>query len=758
MKARLSLLCAALLLISIAHRATDYRKMSGHVKGVVVKQEQKANASRSLIPHTSYLLPQTSRLTAFVRIDDADADEVWNTYGCKPYAHFGDNYIVGIPLDAIGALSDHPAVRRIEASPSGFLSMDTTAIIIGANKVQDPMGPIERSRSSIPHPTLNNYTGKGVVVGVMDVGFDLTHPNFLDPVTGNSRISAFWDQLTKDTVGSTMPVGRDYLQPTALNIQHSADGLLQTHGTHTLGIAAGGGYHSPYKGIAFDSDICIVSNAISESIALIDSADYYKYTTATDALGFKYIFDYADQQGKPAVASLSEGYPPYIDEEDSLYAAFLDSLSGPGRIIVAAAGNESTSITYAEKPRGIDAAGAFLSVSRDAAYYRIKSDGSLNISVYAYAKGSEPSDTLHYPAAAIPVDSLRTDTLFLRGDTCTVMIASYPTALTSSTEADSCYIIYFLANKNLTELPPIALVMEGAEARGEIYGSSIYGLTNRSTDSRWNAATSGHNVHAPACFPSVICVGSTAHRLGFTNYKGQYKDYSYGRTRGQLSPYSSIGPAMNGLMKPQVTAPGDNIISSYSSFYIEANPDANDINSDVEHFDYQGRTYAWNANTGTSMATPVVAGVIALWLEAKPDLTPQEVIDALSHTSRHPDSSLTYPNNQYGYGEIDAYSGLLHILGASRIEGVSHHQPQSLHITFSNGQLQLTCDTPPAAPLHVSIYSLSGTLLHESALPSSLNSYLIPLTSYRSGLYIVQVTSSAPQYVGSQVITIKTKP
>ena len=750
MKVRLSLLCAALLFVSIAHRATDYRKMSGHVKGIVVKQEQKVNATRSLIPHTSHITHQPSRLTAFVRIDGADADEVWSNYGCKPYAHYGDNYIVGIPLDAVGALSDHPAVRRIEASPSGFLTMDTTAIIIGANKVQHPRVPVDRSRSSIPHPILNNYTGKGVVVGVMDVGFDLTHPNFIDPVTGNSRIAAFWDQLTKDTVGSTMPVGRDYRQPSALNIQHSADGLLQTHGTHTLGIAAGGGYHSPYKGIAFDSDICIVSNAINESIALIDSADYDKYTTAVDALGFKYIFDYADQQGKPAVASLSEGYPPYIDEEDSLYAAFLDSLSGPGHIIVAAAGNESTSITYAEKPRGVEAAGAFLSVSRDVAFYRVKTNGSLDISVYAYAQGQEPSDTLHYPAAAIPVDSVRTDTLFLRGDTCTIMIESYPTALTSSAEPDSCYIIYFLANKNLTELPPLAIVMEGAEARGELYGSSSYGLANRSTDSRWNAATSGHNVHAPACFPSVICVGSTAHRLGFTNYKGQYKDYSYGRTRGQ-----PIGPAMNGLMKPQVTAPGDNIISSYSSFYIEANPDANDINSDVEHFDYQGRTYAWNANTGTSMATPVVAGVIALWLEAKPDLTPQEVIDALSHTSRHPDSSLDYPNCQYGYGEIDAYSGLLHILGAARIEGVSHHQPQLLRISASDGLLQLTCDTPPTAPLHVSIYSLGGTLVHDATIHTPLASCQIPLTSCRPGLYIVQVTCSIAQYTGSQVVSIR---
>ena len=213
---------------------------------------------------------------------------------------------------------------------------------------------------------------------------------------------------------------------------------------------------------------------------------------------------------------------------------------------------------------------------------------------------------------------------------------------------------------------------------------------------------------------------------------------------------------MNGQMKPQITAPGDNIISSYSSFYIEANPDANDINSDVEHFDYQGRTYAWNANTGTSMATPVVAGVIALWLEAKPDLTPQEVIDALSHTSRHPDSSLDYPNCQYGYGEIDAYNGLLHILGAARIEGVSHHQPQLLRISASDGLLQLTCDTPPTAPLHVSIYSIGGTLVHDATIHTPLASTCqIPLTSCRPGLYIVQVTCSIAQYTGSQVVSVR---
>ena len=92
MKVRPSLLCAALLFVSIAHRATDYRKMSGHVKGIVVKQEQKVNATRSLIPHTSHITHQPSRLTAFVRIDGADAE----SYGVT--APLTKSVVVGVAL------------------------------------------------------------------------------------------------------------------------------------------------------------------------------------------------------------------------------------------------------------------------------------------------------------------------------------------------------------------------------------------------------------------------------------------------------------------------------------------------------------------------------------------------------------------------------------------------------------------------------------------------------------------------------------
>lgn len=730
----ISILLCLLFAMASHSLAADNGKLSSYVRQLLT--EPRLATSRALT--TTPI--QGGTLMAFLRINEACADEVCNLYGCQIYARLGDIVIASIPIHNLDALSGHPSVHRIEASPSASLTMDTTAVIVGADKLYKTLSALSYSP----------FTGQGVVLGIMDVGFDLTHPNFYDQTATNYRIGAFWDQLSRDTIGSPLPVGRDFIGADAIRAhQHSTDGLIQTHGTHTLGIAAGSGYQSPYRGIAFNADLCLVSNVVSDDIALIDSADYYKYTSATDALGFKYIFDYADRQGKPCVISFSEGYPPYFDEEDGLFAAFLDSLTAvPGHIIVASAGNEGYAQTYLEKPRGTEAAGAFLQVSKESALYRIKSDGPFTMSVYAYSEGL-PSHELHFHTSTMQPDSLLYDTFIIGSDTCTVMFDGYP----SSFGPDSVYNIAFIANKPLSQLPYMAMVIEGADSHAELFGSSTYALTSRTADSRWNAAEISHNIHAPACFSSVISVGSTVHRTGFTNYKGQYRDYSSGRTIGLRSPYSSTGPSMAGILKPDVMAPGDNIISSYSSYYLEANPNANDINSDVAHFQFENRTYAWNANTGTSMACPVVAGVIALWLQAKPDLTTQEVMEVLSHTCRQSEPSLSYPNTTYGYGEINAHYGLLYLLGIDKIEGVSHHQPQDLHITIQNGLLRLHTDRLPSVPLHVSIYSLGGANLHQTSIQPG--AFQIPIPALAAGMYVVQVNSESPDFCGSQISVVK---
>ena len=215
-------------------------------------------------------------------------------------------------------------------------------------------------------------------------------------------------------------------------------------------------------------------------------------------------------------------------------------------------------------------------------------------------------------------------------------------------------------------------------------------------------------------------------------------------TVGLRSNYSSYGPAMTGMQKPEVVAPGNNIISSFSSFYIEDNPDRQ--KNDVAHFDYEGRTYAWTADTGTSMSAPVVAGIIALWLQATPNLNTNDIRDIMEHTCRHPVDTLDYPNDQYGYGEIDAYRGLLYVLGLDSVDGISHHQPSSATLRLQGRQLYVDGTSQGS----LTIYSTNGRQLLRRPLTDSP----IDLSILPPGVYAVQVNAINPSESGSVLIRL----
>ena len=302
----------------------------------------------------------------------------------------------------------------------------------------------------------------------------------------------------------------------------------------------------------------------------------------------------------------------------------------------------------------------------------------------------------------------------------------------------------------LGAIQELSLEVVGREADIEVYRYSGYFVTSNKNPALCDGVTE-HNIHSPASAPSVICVGATGYRTGITNYLGEYRPFNDG-TNGKRSGYSSVGPTMDYRIKPDVMAPGTNVISSYSSYYIEKHPDASDVLSDVEHFDVNGRTYAWNSNTGTSMSTPVVSGAIALWLQAKPDLTPQDILKVFERTCSHYDPTLSYPNNYYGYGQIDVYRGLLDILGIDKIEGISSHQVQRVKCRPVDGILYVDIEEEgKKGSMSVSIYATNGILMKQARIDDTAGTHQIDISNLPKGIYAVQVNGGTPSTTGSML-------
>jgi Kef-type K+ transport system membrane component KefB/subtilisin family serine protease len=688
-----AILLAALFALPCLAQKADYSKMSSYVRRTVIQQQAERRRAPSF-------RNQAPLMCAIVK---ASSEQVLQQYGCKIHAHWGDLYIVTMRTNQMAALSQEPQVQRIEAGEPCVANMDTSRIVTHTDALHN--GLLGQTR----------WTGRGVVMGIMDIGFDLTHPTFYSADGQNYRIRSFWDQLDYTGQGDnkdSMYIGCEYTSTrTLLRKAHATDGLQQFHGTHTAGTAAGSGYISPYTGAAPEADICLVANAVSNDRNLVPDSLWFLYNTASDLLGFKYIFDYADHYNKPCVISFSEGRKQDFYGDDVLAFQILDSLLTPGHILCSSAGNEGFKLTYLHKPVGKSSANAMmvLSGSPKQAFYNLRSSDNHRFQLHFYATPGNKKGQVEYTTEQIysQPDSMLIDTLMVGVKQYMICLASYPSCYNSEQVATELFI------RDITQTSGpyyhIGLTLLGEDIEAEAFSYSGY-FENSSSYPDFCEAVSSHSINFPSCSPNVICVGSTAHRTGVYNYSGDWVSINYG-SGGMRATNTSIGPSFAGLIKPDVLAPGQNIIASYSSYYSEANPESDQREWDVERFQFQGREYSWSAQSGTSMASPIVGGIIACWMQAFPRLSWQDAMEAIAATSRQPDPELSYPNNYYGYGEIDAQAGLQYLFEKYGMEdALSPIEHSTLNIEHS-------------------VYDLSGRRINSQF--SILNSQL------KKGIYIV---------------------
>ena len=708
--------------------------------------------------------PVVSYILALVESnDDAAAIRqkggvVWQDFGHGICAAF-------LPTDSLGVLDHSESIMRMEANEGFHLTNDTSAVILGVDKTWEAAGALPQA-----------FTGKDVMAGVMDVGFDFTHPAFRND-DGTSRIKWFWDPLAPDANDDT--VGMIYTSTDQLLLaRHNVNGESEDHGSHVLGSMAGNGLDGRYVGMAPEADIIGAYYPMGHlSDDFTDHfKEYIKRHIATDMnldnvilqldagsvitlVELYKIFEAADAAGKPCVVNWSFGGDTNFSVETALYEQVFNQLVGPGHIVVAAAGNEGDEMTYIKKTASepLQQRGYFWTMSEP--YYRIQirctddyPDFTLKMK-FALIDNPFIIDTRKVKEAAMNGQIYEDSILLPQPDgwdeaTMGEYVAEkYPFKMSIRpvrwAGGRLGYVleivpsaVYAYAGSTVADFvitdPVEVELLNDCTVPGKIQFSPYSCFNSRGC----NTTTIGR----PGCLERIITVGAMHHRSAITNVLGeQESSVIVGSEEGHLVSFSSCGPTLEGRIKPDVVAPGHNIVSVLNSFYKvdgDDNATAQEVNPLLAYSTKKyGRNYGMWAMSGTSMATPITAGVIALWLQAKPDLTPEDILGVIERTSHQPEPEFsgTDKNIYYGWGEIDAYAGLLDILNLeTAIPELSKHQPAGISIRLQGHTLYfdgLDSDT------EVSIYDLSG----RPVLRTVTRNGTVALNGLTKGVYAVQL-------------------
>ena len=185
-------------------------------------------------------------------------------------------------------------------------------------------------------PLNTSYYGDGVLVGVIDVGIDYTHPDFFDD-NGNTRILKIWDQTNEDDP-SVIPSKYGYGQVwDSLSIANGSLVYNQSgeHGNNVAGITSGrGNSEGDFVGLAPKSKLIIVENDLNSPNWMM---------TIYEAIDF--IFDEADRLNRPCVINISLGtYGGAHDDKDDVSQLINQIITEKeGRVVVCAAGNSGES-------------------------------------------------------------------------------------------------------------------------------------------------------------------------------------------------------------------------------------------------------------------------------------------------------------------------------------------------------------------------------------------------------------------------------
>ncbi len=723
-------------LTSVAQGEYNASKLSGYLRDLI--KECSISKTRSM-PKKDKTVCTLLKLCNNVSITD-----ITNRHYCQVLDSIGGIYFVQVPVSQLGNLSLNNNVSRIEAHEMYRPNMNEVPAYIGVDNVWQGI--------NLPQA----FTGKGVVSGIADIGFDFTHAMFQNP-EGETRIIRFIDMDKKNDDGMYgIPYDRENLSV----MNHSPRAINQTHGTHVSSLMTGSavqGTKGVYSGIATESDIVLAEVGLNPS----DSTHNGISTSANALLGIKRIFDYSDEIGQPCVVNLSMGGWHSILESMDLAEQVISAMTGPGHILVSSAGNNGqfySTLTKTEStPKVTGGFWGYPSYDDGSAMSQVKSikcvllssdSQDIQFDFFKRANRKTPRDSIIINTDSLDVlngDSLVCTTTVNYGE---ATIKAHKLVDYSLLSFDNTY--QFEITMNIDALP-LWVYVHGLEVTISSSHSAVmftnpeltpFDVSRRNNsdeiDRYRNCLSRMYTIGFPSESEDVIAVGALDTRTS-----------SFYNT---LARFSSQGPTWDNRIKPEVTAPGVAIRGAYNQFCNTFEQEKKKFYDTV--YDNIGKTHYLIPYDGTSMSSPIVAGTIVLWLQAKPDLTASDIRDVFAHTCKQIDDERIdgYPNNMYGYGEIDAYAGLLYILGITDSNNnISMTQPTSARLKLVEGTLfvfDVSSGLPIEGEVVITIYTLDGKPIANSYI-STLNVSTLP-----KGIYVVQINSKQQSYTGSTLIRI----